>query len=150
MSCFPCAGGNQTAETPLSKSRVTVFTETGEPVFSARHFGPEGRESYSCPSQLPKPYVNQALGGKQLLAWILTDSSSSSGSLDFHFADRGGPYLFPFRRPDVTASLAYGTLQCLRAIAIFFPKVGRQYLWGLRVGSDKRRGQRWPFLCHQY
>lgn len=117
-------------------------------LFPARYSGLKGRESYYSPSRLPRPYLNPALGEKLLLSWILIVSSSRSGNLNFHFAGKRWP--LPLPETDVTANLAYSTSQCLHAIGIFFPEGGRQCLWGLRVESDQVKGQRWPFLCHQY
>lgn len=132
---------------PLSKSQVTVFTEASVPV-SCRVLWTQGKGVLLQPSRLPRPCLNQALGEKLLRSWILIDSSSRSGNLNFHFANKRWPS--PLPETDVTANLAYSTSQCLHAIGIFFPEGGRQCLWGLRVESDQVKGQRWPFLCHQY
>lgn len=121
-----------------------VSAEPFVPAF-ASYLRPQGSESYYCASRLPRPCLNHVLGEKQLLSWILTDSKQ------FRVGEREFPLCqSSLRGPDLPANLSQSTLQCLGAIRIFFPKVERQYLCGLRVGSEKLKGQRWPSLCHQY
>lgn len=84
----------------------------------------------------------EALGEKQLFPWTLTDCSRSrSGSLNIHFADSGGADLVPFSKLDVKTPVAFLTVSPLDCDFLPRSQKTTEYLWGLRLGSDKLKGQ---------